>query len=192
MLFSRRNHGTKQLLQDATRASSRVAEQAQQTLSALADDSRTLAGTARTELGDLSREVRDQASGKVTRARRRTARKLSKAAEAVEPTGKSHRGRPVVKAALAAAAGWLLVNVARKARQKADGASTPSDTDADATNATKAEGTTAAKATESTKAKVNAAASSGGGPAERHTSEAKPAGAGGSATKANANTSSRS
>jgi hypothetical protein len=190
MLFSRRNHGTKQLLQDATRASSRVAEQAQQTLSGLADESRTFAGTARTELGDLSREVRDQASGKVTRARRRTARKLSKAAEAVEPTGKSRRGRPVVKAAIAAGAGWLLVNVARKARQKADGSSTPAD--ADATDATKAEGTTAAKATESTKAKVNAAASSGGGPAERHTSEAKPAGAGGSATKANANTSSRS
>jgi len=189
MLFSRRNHGTKQLLQDATRASSRVAEQAQQTLSGLADDSRTLAGTARTELGDLSREVRGQASGKVTRARRRTARKLSKAAEAVEPTGKSRRGRPVVKAVIAAAAGWLLVNVARKARQKADASSTPSDAD---TQATKAEGTTEAKATESTKAKVNAAASSGGGPAERHTSEAKPAGAGGSATKANANTSSRS
>jgi hypothetical protein len=127
MLFSRRNQDAKALLQDATRASSRVAEQAQQALSGIADDSRTLAHTARSELGDLSREVRDQASGKVTRARRRTARKLNEAAAAVEPGEKRHRGRSVLKAALAAVAGWAVVNVARKARQKADESSTESD-----------------------------------------------------------------
>ena len=189
MLFSRRNHGTKQLLEDATRASSRVAEQAQQTLSGLADDSRTLAGTARTEIGELSREMRDQAGGTVTRARRRTARKLSKAAEAVEPTGKRRRGRPVVKAAFVAGAGWLLVNLARKARQKADESSTPSDADA----TPEPGGATAAETSEAkAETKTKATAGAGDGPAERHTGEAKPAGrtSGASATKAN--TSSRS
>ena len=184
MLFSRRNHGTKQLLQDATRASSRVAEQAQQTISGIADESRNLAGTARTEFGDFSREMRDQASGKVTRARRRTAKKLSKAAEKVEPTTSRRRGRPVVKAVVAAGAGWLLVNVARKARQKADEASKAPDADTTTDTAS----ATTAKATEATKAKAHATTGSGGGPAERHTSEAKPA-AGTPSAKANANTS---
>jgi hypothetical protein len=190
MLFSRRNHGTKQLLQDATRASSRVAEQAQQTIAGIADESRSFAGTARTELGEIGREMRDQASGKVTRARRRTAKKLSQAAEAVEPTGKRRRGRPVVKALFAAGAGWLLVNVARKARQKADGASSDVDEKSTTSGSTNADETTA-KADETkakAKAKVDAAASSGGGPADRHTSEAKPAGTTGSGSKSNAST----
>jgi hypothetical protein len=45
--------------------------------------------------------------------------------ETVESTGKRHRVRKVVKAALAATTGWLLVNVLRKARQASD-SSTPS------------------------------------------------------------------
>jgi hypothetical protein len=131
MLHSRRNRGTKELLQDATRAGSRVAEQAQQTLSDIAGDSRGFAQTARTELGGLSREMRDQAGGKVSRARRRTARKLAKAADAVEPSGdgRGRRRKPLLKAVLATAAGWALVNVARKARQKPEGPG-PTDTDA--------------------------------------------------------------
>lgn len=120
MLLSRRNHGNQGLLQDATRAGGRVAEQAQQTLSGLAEDSKDLAQTARSELTGIGREVRGQASGKVTRARKRTARKLSQAADAVEPNGDRRRGKPVLKAVLAAVAGWVLVNVVRKARQKSD------------------------------------------------------------------------
>ena len=149
MLHSRRNHGTKELLQDATRASSRVAEQAQQTLSGIAGDSRGLAQTARTELGDLSREVRDQASGKVTRARRRTARKLARAADAVEPSpGKKRRGRPVLKAALAATAGWVLVNVARKARQKADESSESTESTSESETVTGPDGAGASEPAE--------------------------------------------
>src|SRR5262249_11251680 len=138
MLFSRRNHGTKGLLQDATRASSRVAEQAHQTISGIAEESKGFAQTARTELGDLSREMRDQAGGKVHRARRRTARKLPDAAEAVEPAkGKRSKGGTLVKAALAAVAGWVLVNVARKAKEK-DGA-TASEKAGDVADAARSE-----------------------------------------------------
>jgi hypothetical protein len=178
MLFSRRNHGTKALLQDATRASSRVAEQAQQTLSDLADDSRTLAQTARSELGGVSREMRDQASGKVSRARRRTARKLNEAAVTVEPGGKRRRRRPVVKVALAAVGGWVLVNVVRKARQKAEGSSS------DAENAENAgTGGSTSGSTGSTSDPADAGAATGERPAERHTGRAEPASA--TATKAN-------
>jgi hypothetical protein len=198
MLLSRRNHGNKGLLQDATRASSRVAEQAQQTLSGIADESRGLAQTARTEIGDLSREMRDQASGKVHRVRRRTAKKLSKAADAVEPSPK-RKGRPIVKAALAAVAGWVLVNVARKARQKDDeSTSTTSDT-GDKAETVKSEAADVAskakaaakEAADKAKAAAKAAAekaktkvSADEGPAQRHTSEAAPAGT--STTRSNA------
>jgi hypothetical protein len=183
MLFSRRNQGTKGLLQDATRASSRVAEQAQQTIAGIADESKGFAQTARSEIGDLSREVRDQAGGKVHRARRRTARKLSEAADAVEPTKSKGRGKggTILKAALAAVAGWALVNVARKAKER-DGA-TASEKAGDVADAAKSEvddvkagAKAAADKAKAEAEKVKAEVHADEQPAGRQTGNAKPAG----------------
>jgi hypothetical protein len=79
--------------------------------------------------------------------------------EAVESTGTRHRVRTVVKAALAATTGWLLVNVVRKVRRTSDASATSNEPD----------GAGAAGADDE--------------PAARHTSGAEPPGA--SATKAN-------
>jgi hypothetical protein len=88
MLKSRRNRGTKELLQDATRAGSRVAE---------------------------------QASTQAIEARRRTARKLAQAADAIEPAApRRRRGRGVVKLVLVGVAGWIAVNVIRRTRAQSD------------------------------------------------------------------------
>ena len=84
--------------------------------------------------------------------------------EAVESTGARHRVRTVVKAALAATTGWLLVNVVRKVRQTSDASATSTEPDgAGAAGASKA--------------------GADDEPAARHTSGAEPAGA--TATKAN-------
>jgi hypothetical protein len=82
--------------------------------------------------------------------------------ETVESTGKRHRVRSVVKAALAATSGWLLVKVVRKARQASDPSTISTEPDAEA------------------------GAGTDDGPAERHTSRAEPA----SASDIKANTSS--
>jgi hypothetical protein len=71
--------------------------------------------------------------------------------DAVESTGTRHRVRTVVKAALAATTGWLLVNVVRKMRQTSDASTTSNEPDG--------------------------VAGADDQPAARHTSGAEPAGA---------------
>jgi hypothetical protein len=89
-MFARRKQRTT-LLQDVGRAASRIA-----------GESRGLAEVARNELGSLSREVRQQASGTATHARRATARRLAGAADAVEPARKKRRRRvPILLSAVA-------------------------------------------------------------------------------------------
>jgi hypothetical protein len=61
-----------------------------------------------------------------------------------ESTGTRHRVRKVVKAALAATTGWLLVNVVRKVRQTSDTSATSNEPDgAGVAGATKASTTSA-------------------------------------------------
>jgi hypothetical protein len=110
MLLSRRNHGSSSLLRDATRAGNRIAE-----------DALGVAQTARTELGGLGREVRDQAASGVTKARRGTARRLEGAAAAVDQQPSRRRLRkPLLLAVLAGVAGWIAVKVLRTQGPKAD------------------------------------------------------------------------
>lgn len=110
MLLSRRNHGSSSLLRDATRAGNRIAE-----------DALGVAQTARTELGGLGREVRDQAASGVTKARRGTARRLEGAAAAVDQQPSRRRLRkPLLLAVLAGAAGWIAVKVLRTQGPKAE------------------------------------------------------------------------
>jgi hypothetical protein len=113
MLQLRRNHGPSSLLHDATRAGSRIAE-----------DALGVAHTARDELGGLGREVRDQATTGVSRARRRTARGLESAASVVDETSgrKGRRRKPLLLVVLAGLAGWVAVKVLRSNGPQADDA----------------------------------------------------------------------
>lgn len=110
MLHFRRNHGTSSLLQDATRAGSRIA-----------DETRGVAQTARAEIGGLGREVRGQAGDGLVKARRRTARGLESAASAVDQGKRKRRGRkPLLFAVLAGVIGWVAVRASRSGAPKAD------------------------------------------------------------------------
>ena len=111
MLQLRRNHGTSSLLQDASRAGNRIAE-----------DALGVAQTARTELGGLGREARDQAATGVTRARRRTARGLESAASTVDQSsrGKRRGRKSLVMVAVAGLAGWIAVKVLRSSGPQAE------------------------------------------------------------------------
>ena len=102
----RRNKGTKTLMQDAAQVGGRIAE-----------ESLGVAQTARSELSGLSREVREQASGGLSRARCGTARRLESAAALVDerPARKGRRRKPLVLAALAGVIGWIVL----KARSNA-------------------------------------------------------------------------
>jgi len=89
-MFAHRKQRTNTLLQDVGRAASRLAE-----------ESKSLAEVARNEFGDVGREVRDQASGKASKARRAAAARLAGAAEAVEPPRPKRRRRlPVLLSAI--------------------------------------------------------------------------------------------
>jgi hypothetical protein len=111
MLHLRRNHGPKTLLQDATRAGNRIAE-----------DALGAAQTARSEIGGLGREVRGSAATGVGRARRKAARGLETAASKVDETSgrRGRRRKPLVLVALAGLAGWVAVKVLRADRPPAD------------------------------------------------------------------------
>jgi hypothetical protein len=113
---------------------------------------------------------------------------LQDAADAVEPTGEGRgRRKPVLKAVLAAGAGWALVNVARKARRKAEQPGSTSTTDADSDTASEAAEAAATAKAAAPEAEVRASAD--GVPAQRHTGAAEPAKSSAtrsSATKANA------
>lgn len=101
----RRNTGTKTLMQDAAQVGGRIAE-----------ESLGVAQTARSELSGLSREVREQASGGLSRARRGTARRLESAAALVdEGPSRKRRRKPLLLAALAGIVGWIVL----KARSNA-------------------------------------------------------------------------
>jgi hypothetical protein len=118
MLHFRRNHGTSSLLQDAGRAGNRIAE-----------DALGMAQTARTELGGLGREVRDQAATGMSRARRRAARGLESAASVVdEPSRRRGRRRkPLLLVAVAGLIGWVAVKVLRSERPQTDEATTEAE-----------------------------------------------------------------
>ena len=110
MLHLRRKNGTSSLLQDATRAGNRIAE-----------DAIGAAQTARNELGGLGREVRGQAATNVGRARRKAARGLESAASKVDDSGRGGRRRkPLVLVALAGLAGWIAVKVLRANQASSD------------------------------------------------------------------------
>jgi len=144
MLHLRRNQGTSSLLQDATRAGNRIAE-----------DAIGVAQTARTELGGLGREVRGQAATNVGRARRKAARGLESAASTVDESSgrRGRRRKPLVFVVLAGVAGWVAVKVLRSQ----DG-TTASDARAEAEEtAAKAE-EKAAEATQRATGKVSGAA----------------------------------
>jgi hypothetical protein len=82
MLLTRRKQPSKALLKDVGKAAGRIAE-----------ESRSAAGTARSELGGLGAELRDQAAEALTQARLATAARLAGAAETVQPSGKRRRRR---------------------------------------------------------------------------------------------------
>ena len=109
MIASRKERKT--LLKDMSRAASRIAE-----------ESRNLAEVARAELGDLSREVRDQAGDKAADARHVTAAKLSDAADAVEP--KRRRRRRRLPIALSAVLGGVAAMRLAKSRNRTAGPQT--------------------------------------------------------------------
>jgi hypothetical protein len=108
MLLTRRKQRSKTLLHDMGRAASRIA-----------DESRSAAGTARSELGGLGTEIRDQASESLTQARLATAAKLAGVAQTIEPEGKKKRRRLrfVIPAVLG---GVFAAKVAKMRRQRAE------------------------------------------------------------------------
>jgi hypothetical protein len=110
-MFARRKDRKKTLLQDVSRAASRIAE-----------ESKSLADVARTELGDLGREVKGQANDKAAEARRATAARLAGAADAVEPERRRRRRRlPIL---LSAAAGGVAAMRVAKGRNRTSGPQT--------------------------------------------------------------------
>ncbi len=148
-MFAHRKQRTT-LLQDAGRAASRLAE-----------ETKGLADAARSELGELSREVRDQAGDTATQARKATASRLAGAADAVEPSGRTRRRRlPIVLSALAGAA--VAIKVARARKRTDTDEPTPAEDREASEEAPATKRTAAPQAKAATTAKTSTAASSGG------------------------------
>lgn len=106
MLNPLRNQRTSTVLQDVSRASSRIAQ-----------ESRGLAEVARSELTPLGRELRDQAADTVAQARQAAAARLAGAAEVVDTGHQRRRRLPLLLAALAGVVVALAVKLAKSRRR---------------------------------------------------------------------------
>jgi len=108
MLLTRRKQPSKALLKDVGKAASRIA-----------GESRSAAGTARSELGGLGAELRDQAAEALTSARLATAARLAGAAETVQPSDKGRRRRRLRFVIPAVLGGVFAAKMAKHRREKA-------------------------------------------------------------------------